>query len=271
MIPDSLMKLMSSRTADFPACAAEVLSAAVLENAIDNCALIMKRCGEPSCTYVAASNASRFSPVFEWMAESIATFCMDLSLWDCVSDDGISWIALAPADIPVHVSCTIDECYGDFRVIASPIVVRPEMGPEWGACDGDASRYWKAFIVLVVPGDVDWTPREILEPLFASAVMIFSRWCGMEHEGSAEERVLFGTILRKMAHDFNNALGIIVGNLEMAIEDELPPDAPCRYSLDQALAASEKVMGLSRRLSGLGKELTSNCTLSETLQRQREV
>jgi len=266
MVPENIVRLMSSRATDFPECASEVLSLAASEAGIGDCAIVMRRCSESECTYI-SSGGTGYNPIFDWLAENLPMIGTDLSIWDGGVSQGISWMALGHSDLPVQVTCLIDDCYGDFRIIAAPITMCEGRSFAWGLCDSSSAETWRSFLVLIRPNGAQWDPSDILKPLFTPVVLITSRWFGLEPEGSCEERRSFGMLLRRMAHDFNNTFGIILGNLEMALEDELPPDAPCRYSLEQALTASERAMGLTRNLSMVGRDLSSTCTLAETLRR----
>ena len=69
----------------------------------------------------------------------------------------------------------------------------------------------------------------------------------------AQKMEAVGQLTGGLAHDFNNILGVIVGNLDMAVE-QLPPDAaargPCNEALDAALSAAElvkRLLAFSRR------------------------
>jgi signal transduction histidine kinase len=69
----------------------------------------------------------------------------------------------------------------------------------------------------------------------------------------AQKMEAVGQLTGGLAHDFNNILGVIIGNLDMAGE-KLPPDAaahePCNEALDAALSAAElvkRLLAFSRR------------------------
>jgi len=71
---------------------------------------------------------------------------------------------------------------------------------------------------------------------------------------AAEERLLqaqrletVGKLTGGVAHDFNNLLAIVLGNLDLVVED-LPPDHPHHELLDSAIAAAGRGATLTQRL-----------------------
>lgn len=68
----------------------------------------------------------------------------------------------------------------------------------------------------------------------------------------ARSREILGRLAGGVAHDFNNLLTVILGSLEVAL-DELAANSPARDSLDDARAASERAAELVRQLLSVGR------------------
>jgi FixJ family two-component response regulator len=66
---------------------------------------------------------------------------------------------------------------------------------------------------------------------------------------SAQLRKLesLGRMAGSIAHHFNNQLSVVMGNLEIALDD-LPVDAGCRKNLFQAMMAAHKATSVSRQM-----------------------
>ena len=63
----------------------------------------------------------------------------------------------------------------------------------------------------------------------------------------AQKMEAIGTLAGGVAHDFNNILGAILGNAELA-QDELPADSPVRESLTAILVATRRAADLVRQI-----------------------
>lgn len=63
----------------------------------------------------------------------------------------------------------------------------------------------------------------------------------------AEKMEALGTLAGGIAHDFNNILGIILGNVDMAIDD-LPEDSPTRRNLDRILQAAVRAKSIIKQI-----------------------
>ncbi|MGF1610919.1 MAG: ATP-binding protein [Kiloniellales bacterium] len=79
---------------------------------------------------------------------------------------------------------------------------------------------------------------------------------------SAEEKLqqaqrleTVGKLTGGVAHDFNNLLAIVLGNLDLVM-DELPADHPHRELLDSAIAAAERGATLTQRLLAFSRKQT---------------
>lgn len=64
----------------------------------------------------------------------------------------------------------------------------------------------------------------------------------------AQKMEAIGTLAGGIAHDFNNILGAIIGNTEIALDNELPEQHPARYSLEQVLSASHRAKDLVHQI-----------------------
>jgi PAS domain S-box-containing protein len=51
-----------------------------------------------------------------------------------------------------------------------------------------------------------------------------------------------------VAHDFSNAITVVLGNLEMALEELPTGDSPARISVGEAIAAGHRAVGLTRQM-----------------------
>jgi PAS domain S-box-containing protein len=77
-----------------------------------------------------------------------------------------------------------------------------------------------------------------------------------------------GLLAGGIAHDFNNLLAVILGNLELAMDD-IPPDSIVRPFLEGAFNASKKSASLTRQMlaySGKGRFIIENINISELVQ-----
>ena len=64
-----------------------------------------------------------------------------------------------------------------------------------------------------------------------------------------------GQLAGGVAHDFNNMLSIVIGRVEMAM-DEIPEEAPLRPALREILNAAEESADLTRQLLGFARKQT---------------
>jgi len=71
----------------------------------------------------------------------------------------------------------------------------------------------------------------------------------------AQKMESIGTLVGGIAHDFNNILGVIIGNIELAMDD-IPDGHPAHYCLDQIKQAGDRATGIVRQL------LTFACSAS---------
>lgn len=87
----------------------------------------------------------------------------------------------------------------------------------------------------------------------------------------AQKMEAVGTLAGGIAHEFNNILGIILGNTELAIDD-VPEWNPARHALEEILRASlrgkdvvRQVMSFSRKTSTKRKPINIGITIKESL------
>jgi nitrogen-specific signal transduction histidine kinase/ActR/RegA family two-component response regulator len=80
-----------------------------------------------------------------------------------------------------------------------------------------------------------------------------------------------GTLAGGIAHDFNNILSVILGYTEIAIEDELPEDAPAKASLKEVFNAGlrakdlvKQILVFSRQGESEKKPISLNAIVKET-------
>lgn len=64
----------------------------------------------------------------------------------------------------------------------------------------------------------------------------------------AQKMEALGQLTGGLAHDFNNMLAIIVGNLDMAVRRLPPPGDRLRDMIDNALSGAQRAAGLTKRL-----------------------
>jgi PAS domain S-box-containing protein len=63
-----------------------------------------------------------------------------------------------------------------------------------------------------------------------------------------------GTLAGGIAHDFNNILSAVIGYTEIALDDELPPDAPSRNSLENVLKAGLRAKDLVKQILAFSRQ-----------------
>jgi two-component system cell cycle sensor histidine kinase/response regulator CckA len=69
----------------------------------------------------------------------------------------------------------------------------------------------------------------------------------------AQKMEAIGTLAGGIAHDFNNILGVIVGYIELALED-LPKDYPVRNYIEQVLIAAERAAELVKQILAFSRQ-----------------
>ena len=67
---------------------------------------------------------------------------------------------------------------------------------------------------------------------------------------------LVGQLASGIAHDFNNMLGVILGNIEMALDQTETLDEPLQYNLKNILAATNRSANLTRQLLAFARKET---------------
>lgn len=63
-----------------------------------------------------------------------------------------------------------------------------------------------------------------------------------------------GTLAGGIAHDFNNILSAVLGYCEIALDDELPPDAPARRSIENVLKAGMRAKDLVKQILAFSRQ-----------------
>lgn len=69
----------------------------------------------------------------------------------------------------------------------------------------------------------------------------------------AQKMEAIGTLAGGIAHDFNNILGVIVGYIELALED-LPKEYPVRNNIEQVLIAAERAAELVKQILAFSRQ-----------------
>ncbi|EMS79419.1 PAS domain S-box protein [Desulfotignum phosphitoxidans] len=93
---------------------------------------------------------------------------------------------------------------------------------------------------LVVIHDISWRQKIEKEKIKAQKLL-----------GEQQKLALIGQVAGKMAHDFNNILGVIMGNVELMLMDHDDPDL--QKMLKRILAHTEKGQYLTRNLIAFAK------------------
>jgi nitrogen-specific signal transduction histidine kinase/ActR/RegA family two-component response regulator len=85
-----------------------------------------------------------------------------------------------------------------------------------------------------------------------------------------------GTLAGGIAHDFNNILSSVIGYTEIALDDDLSPDAPARSSLENVLKAGcrakdlvKQILAFSRQTQYEKKPISLNPIVKEVLKLMR--
>jgi PAS domain S-box-containing protein len=73
------------------------------------------------------------------------------------------------------------------------------------------------------------------------------------HLRQAQKLEAVGLLAGGIAHEFNNILTAVIGNLELAIDD-LPPHDTARADIEQARLAAQRATGLTRQLLAVGRK-----------------
>ena len=110
---------------------------------------------------------------------------------------------------------------------------------EWLKADGTP-------IVVRVGGHVRSGPQD--EPVFEMIVQDITEERRTEDQLRQTQKMeAIGQLAGGVAHDFNNILTVISGNVEL-LEDDLPEEDPLRADLDQIAKATQRASSLTRRL-----------------------
>jgi two-component system cell cycle sensor histidine kinase/response regulator CckA len=72
----------------------------------------------------------------------------------------------------------------------------------------------------------------------------------------AQKMESVGRLAGGVAHDFNNMLGVILGHVEMAMENMDPAEAPLRGNLEEIRKAAERSANLTRQLLAFARKQT---------------
>ena len=118
---------------------------------------------------------------------------------------------------------------------------------------GPTKKYWSVSL---------YRPWESTDRLCMIFYDITEKKLAQEERIELERRLLHSQKLESMgimaggiAHDFNNLLMVVLGNLDLALED-LPPDSETRLSIENAIKAAERSAELSTQmLTYTGKTL----------------
>jgi PAS domain S-box-containing protein len=121
------------------------------------------------------------------------------------------------------------------------------------------------------PGRYSEDDQRLLELLAAQCCGTLLRLRGEEERRKLEEKIQqtqkmesLGVLAGGIAHDFNNLLMGILGNANLAL-DEMPAEAPARYSLQQIEVATRRAADLTKQMlaySGKGRFVVKALDLS---------
>ena len=98
---------------------------------------------------------------------------------------------------------------------------------------------------------IEWTDGRLVRLQISTDITELKR---MEDElRQAHKMESIGTLAGGIAHDFNNILGIILGNIELAIDD-VPEWYPARMNLEEVRTASIRAKDVVRQLLSFARE-----------------
>jgi len=117
-------------------------------------------------------------------------------------------------------------------------------------------RYHWFFARASIHHDRDGRPTRII-----GAHIDISRHKEMEaHYRQARRLEALGRLAGGVAHEYNNMLGVIIGQAEMALEDASPGD-PLRYHLEQIMTAAIRSANLTGEILAFAQRQTAAATL----------
>jgi len=98
---------------------------------------------------------------------------------------------------------------------------------------------------------IEWTDGRLVRLQISTDITDLKK---MEEElRQAHKMESIGTLAGGIAHDFNNILGIILGNIELAIDD-VPEWYPARMNLEEVRTASLRAKDVVRQLLSFARE-----------------
>ncbi len=113
------------------------------------------------------------------------------------------------------------------------------------------------------PSDYNDDDLKLLRTLTSIASDIVSRKRAETHANEmqailvqSQKMDLVGQLASGIAHDFNNMLGVILGNIEMALDQTETLDEPLQYNLKNILAATNRSANLTRQLLAFARKDT---------------
>jgi signal transduction histidine kinase len=198
-----------------------------------------------------------------------------MSLSESLELDALQRAAVRLGEIPVNVDALLDDCCDGLGCVGATLVAGKGLDAVQLASHGSAEG---TPVMHIVPTSV-WTVLYLYGDPPAEAAV--GPWLGIlagavarriQGAGDARERLFFaGTLMRMMAHDLRNLLGVFDQNLifvKQELEElKIPSDATAFEDIGQVREASGQVLGYVQRVHELAHILQGPWTAGASAER----